>query len=83
MTPQEIVTEIQKLPPVQQKEILESISINFRENGAISEAETAGRLLAQGVISEIPEGWNEADEDFELIEIEGKPLSETIIEDRR
>lgn len=82
MTPQEIINEIQKLPPTQRKEIVDSVSNNFQEN-AISEAEVARQLFANGIIREIPENWNEADEEFEPIEIKGKPLSETIIEDRR
>ncbi|MBA2494302.1 MAG: hypothetical protein H0V31_06365 [Acidobacteria bacterium] len=83
MTPQEIITEIQKLPPIKRKEVLEGISQNLLENNVISEAEAAKRLLKKGIIIEIPEGWDESDEDFEPIEIKGKPLSETIIEDRR
>ncbi len=83
MTPQEIITEIQKLPPIKRKKVLEGISQNLLENNVISEAEAAKRLLKKGIITEIPEGWNESDEDFEPIEIKGKPLSETIIEDRR
>lgn len=83
MTPQEIINEIQKLPPAQRKEVLDNIASDLPENGGISEAETAERLLANGVIREIPEQWNKPDEDFEPIDIQGKPLSETIIEGRR
>lgn len=40
-------------------------------------------LKARGVISEIPERAFDAEEDFyEPVEIAGKPLSETIIEER-
>ncbi len=82
MTPQEIIREIQKLPPTQIKEILDYVSVESTEEHLISEEEVAEKLLAKGIINEIPEDWNKADEEFEPIEIAGKPLSETIIEDR-
>jgi hypothetical protein len=85
MTPQEIINEIQKLSPLQQKEVLDRLSLNLTEENALSEAEVAERLLAKGVINEIPDGWDESDDedDFEPIVMKGKPLSETVIEDRR
>jgi len=39
-------------------------------------------MLAEGMISHIPEGITDEDDDFEPIKIEGKPLSETLLEDR-
>lgn len=39
-------------------------------------------MLAEGMISHIPEGLSDEDEDFEPIEIEGRPFSETLLEDR-
>ncbi len=78
MTPQEIIKEIQNLPPMQRKEVLDSIA---NEN-SINEREIAEQLLSKGVIKEIPEDWNLIDEEFEPLRIKGKPLSETIIEDR-
>ena len=39
-------------------------------------------MLAEGMISRIPEGISDDEDDFEPIEIKGKPLSETILEDR-
>ncbi len=83
MMPQEIIKEIYKLPPVQRREVLDYISTDLSENNSVSEEDAAKHLLAKGIISEIPENWNEADEEFVPIEIKGKPLSETIIEDRR
>lgn len=78
MTPQEIIKEIQKLPPTQRKEVVDNISFE----DFVSEEEIAKQLLAKGIIKEMPEDWDKADEDFEPFEIKGKPLSETIIEDR-
>ena len=39
-------------------------------------------MLAEGMISHIPEGISDEEDDFEPIKIKGKPLSETILEDR-
>ncbi len=82
MTPQEIIQEIQKLPPFERREIFDRISTDLSKDDSISEEEAANRLLAKGLINEIPADWDKADEHFEPIEIQGKPLSETIIEDR-
>jgi hypothetical protein len=49
----------------------------------ISEAEFEQMLLAKGIISEIPSGSIDHEEDFEPIEVTGQPLSETILEERR
>lgn len=77
MTPQEIIKQIKLLPKEQQDEIIKNVKQE------ISEDEVERILLARGIISEIPENWKDEDEDFEPIEIKGKPLSETIIEERR
>jgi predicted DNA-binding antitoxin AbrB/MazE fold protein len=39
-------------------------------------------MLVEGMISRIPEGIGEEDDNFEPAAIKGKPLSETILEDR-
>ncbi|MDQ3633082.1 MAG: hypothetical protein M3405_01025 [Acidobacteriota bacterium] len=77
MTPQEIIKQIRLLPKEQQDEVIKNVKQE------ISEDEVERILLARGIISEIPENWRDKDEDFEPIEIKGKPLSETIIEERR
>ncbi len=84
MTPQEIIKEVRALPTLQQREILQTLTQSLGEtrNDPPSEAEVAEILLAKGIISKIPSHWND-DEDFEPIEIEGEPLSETIIRERR
>jgi len=85
MTPQEIIREVQMLPANAQREILDTLSQNVKqsEKQPLTEAEIAQLMLAEGIISEIPEGWDKPDgEDFEPIEIKGKPLSEIILEDR-
>jgi hypothetical protein len=86
MTPQEIIKEIQKLPPSDWQTIkntIERSDINGQEIRTITEDELEQRLYAKGIIGTIPNpiGLSE-DDDWEPIEITGEPLSETIIRER-
>lgn len=86
MNTTEILNEINKLPIYEKRNIYKRLDDDLHHETAVSAEELRERefeqmLLAEGVIREIPLGWNDGD-DFEPIEIEGKPLSETIIEDR-
>ncbi|HEY7546297.1 MAG TPA: hypothetical protein VID27_15510 [Blastocatellia bacterium] len=88
MTPQELIAEIFKLPSVEQRQVLEALLKRSSESSSpiaqpISEAEFEQRLLAKGIISEIPSGAVDHEEDFDPIEVTGQPLSETILEERR
>lgn len=90
MTPSEILNEIQQLPLPEQiqlkKTLLEDSDTNSvveERKPKITEEEFLQYLLAKGVISEIPEGMTDEEDDFEPIEFEGEPLSETIIRERR
>lgn len=84
MTQREIINQARKLSVRQQREIVQTLSQSLEETSddAPSEAEIAEILLAKGIISRIPSHWNDG-EDFEPIEIEGEPLSETISRERR
>lgn len=86
MTPQEIIREVQMLPANAQREIVDTLSQTLKKSEKQqppTEAEIAQMMLESGAISEIPPDWNKPDDDdFEPIEIKGKPLSETILEDR-
>ncbi|MEO8073683.1 MAG: antitoxin family protein [Acidobacteriota bacterium] len=54
---------------------------NETEDVRISD-ELLREMLAEGMISHIPEGISDQEDDFEPIEIEGRPFSETLLEDR-
>lgn len=83
MTPQEIIKEIRKLPPTQQKEVRDSFE-NGERKTPVTEEEFFQVMLAEGVISEIPpREFDGEEEDFEPIVVDGEPLSEMIIRDRR
>jgi len=87
MSAQELLTEIQKLPPAEQQRLLEALKRDVKmksERRPITEDEVEEILLAKGIISEIPPRVpDDEEETFEPIEVPGKPLSETIIEERR
>lgn len=86
MTPQEIIKQIRLLPKEQRKKIKDSIPLDDSE---LSEKESKEQkflesLYSEGIIGNIPnpDKYNDEDDDFEPIEINGKPTSEIIIEDR-
>ena len=86
MTTTEILTEIKHLPLGEKEKLFKTLEIELKPKEQISEEERLERevdklLLEKGLIRSIPTGWND-DDDFEPIEFTGKPLSETIIEDR-
>ena len=83
MTTAEILNEIYRLPLVERKKIKQNLLNDSELNGKISEADFLQQLLAEGFISHIPEGITDEEDDFEPIEIEGEPISETIIRERR
>jgi hypothetical protein len=92
MTPTEILDEIRKMTLSEAREIAEQLTGYLREQENRSTEQTDDRedeferyLLAKGVISQIPTG-DETDEEFDAFEpiaVEGEPLSETIIRERR
>ena len=87
MSARELLSEIQKLPIVEQEHLLQKLtrSLNEQPREPISEDEVQRILFEKGIIGNIPDSsaYTDEDEDFEPIEVVGKPLSETIIEERR
>ena len=84
MTPQEIIREIQKLPPHDRQEIKESFDASPHGGSSpMTEQEFLRLMYARGVIGNIPDlSITDEEDDWEPIEIKGKPTSEIIIEDR-
>ncbi|MDQ3130422.1 MAG: hypothetical protein M3Q99_06635 [Acidobacteriota bacterium] len=87
MTTTEILKEIYRLPVNQQQELKEKLLKETESNESakpqITEKEFLQQLFDEGFISYIPEEMTDEDDDFEPIEIEGEPISETIIQERR
>lgn len=82
MTAQEILNEIHKLPPTEQKEVFDSLSENLHTIG-IDELRLQKALFGSGLLREFKPARSQEPTDFTPIKINGKPLSETIIEERR
>lgn len=88
MDTQEIIRAAQSLPRAEQKLVLKALENAIRrqvEPQPVSEADANRVLFERGVIGNIPDSadYTDADDDFEPIEIKGKLLSETVIEERR
>ncbi len=71
----------------EQEKIAETVLKN-REKGEelkpkMTEEQFVHYLFEKGLIRSIPEGMTDEEDDFEPIEIEGEPISETIIRERR
>lgn len=84
MTPQELIKEFHKLPSPQKKQFLDSLDYKEKKP-LVTEEEFLQMLFAEGIIGNIPnpDDYTDEDDDFEPIEISGKPTSEIIIEERR
>ena len=94
MTPTEVLNEIQKLPLSDARQVASQLT-NYlleKEQTTLPNEETERRedefeqyLLAKGVASHIAtrDETNEEFDSFEMIEVEGESLSETIIRERR
>lgn len=82
MTPSEILNEIYRLPSIKQKEILDSLSENLSEDEA-KDLQLQKALFEVGMLREIKLPRHRKIGDFKAVKIKGKPISETIIEERR
>ncbi len=86
MTPQEIISTVQKFPVKVQTEIIETLQKDLENNSPnknLSEDEIEQILLGKGLISEIPQRLPDDDEEtYKPIKIKGQPISETILEER-
>jgi hypothetical protein len=98
MTTTEILNEIQKLPLPEQRALAAKLQEALPANsGATEQAELTDdelerrerefelEMLAKGLFSRIPDRTmtDEEFDDYEPIEVEGEPLSEQIIRERR
>ena len=81
---EKIVAGVSTLPHILQKEVLSYVEyLKSKIPEQTNEQRFFSLLIEQGLIDEIPSEEEESeDEDFDSILIQGKPLSETIIENR-
>ena len=86
MTTAEILNEIYRLPIDQQNDLkrkfLQDSGSNGQTKPRISQDEFDEILLADGFLANLPAEAKDDDE-FEPVAFTGKPISETIIEERR
>jgi len=83
MTMTEILNEIYKLPLKEQTNIKKSLLEKTETTNEVSKQDLWQKLFEEGLITHIPSGISDEEDDFEPIEIEGEPISETIIRERR
>lgn len=85
LTPQEIISTIQAFPISVQTEIVETLQKNLRKTAPATptEDEIERLLFASGLIGEIPKRVEDKEEEtYSPVELTGKPLSETVLEER-
>lgn len=88
MTPTEVLNEINKMPLVEKRELLEKLNREIREAEEVNlesrEKLFLENLRRKGLLGNPP--LQDSDDDFrqnfKRIEIKGEPLSETIIRER-
>ena len=93
MTPTEVISEIQKLPLSDVRQVTDQLTRYLHEqetvathvNMDVCEDEFESYLLAKGLVSHIATQDETGDEfdAFDPIVVKGEPLSETIIRERR
>ncbi|MFM9905131.1 MAG: hypothetical protein ACKVQJ_11245 [Pyrinomonadaceae bacterium] len=86
MSVTEILREVEKLSPIEKEQVLGALRrsgdpTNGTDPVAL-QAELFRRLQKKGMLSSVP-SRRPTPGDFDPIPIKGKPLSQTIIEDRR
>lgn len=88
MTPNEVLNEIQKLPLDEKHRIWVELTGQIDQNDAtdlsLKEKKFVNGLRQKGLVTEFPSRLpdDEFRRSFKRIEVEGEPLSETIIEER-
>jgi predicted DNA-binding antitoxin AbrB/MazE fold protein len=78
-----IFKPISSVPSIFKEHERMKITVETEPKPQMSEDEFLQMLLKEGHISNIPQKYTDEDDDFEPVEIEGEPISETIIRERR
>lgn len=82
----QLIEEVKALTPDDQRKLREWLDHQLAQPAPqMTEEEFERHLLAKGIIREIPPPINDLApfENRRLMEVKGKPLSETVIEERR
>lgn len=81
-----MLDEVKRLTPDEQRELREAIDCLLSPpSGPPTEEQFERGLIEAGILDELPPppGASASVEEWNPIEVKGKPLSETIVEDRR
>jgi len=82
MNVSKILKEVERLSPVERRQVLEVLQKNGVDNYSDEKrGEFYRRLVAKGILKAVPPRSN-LPRTFEPVPILGKPISETIIEER-
>lgn len=82
MTLNEILNELESLKPQELQQLHQAIQ-ECLEVKATQKSTFHQALLTSGLVKEIKQPFNSRNNQRKLIEVQGKPVSETIIEQRR
>jgi hypothetical protein len=88
MTPTEVLSEIQKMPFVEKRQVLLELNEQLDQAGETDlnakEKKFVNGLRQKGLVTEIPLRLpdDEFRRNFKRIEVKGEPLSETIVKER-
>ena len=86
-TVERVLEELKALTPSEQRQVhtLLNSLLETHAHPQATENEFHHMLLQKGIITNIPNPAEDADEDdeFEPVEVQGQPLTETVIEERR
>ena len=83
-TLEQVLHDARQLSPDDLRRLIEMLSQAGPTKPAMTEEDFQAHLMSEGIISELPKPLAEREEeDFRPIRVQGKPLSETIIEERR
>jgi hypothetical protein len=83
-TVEKLYQEAMALPPDDLQRLIEMLSQAEPAKPEMTEEEFQMRLMSEGIISKLPRPLAEREEEeFRPIQVQGQPLSETIIEERR
>lgn len=88
MTPTEVLNEINKMPLVKKRELLEKLNREIKEAEEIPlanrEKSFLENLRRKGMLNDLPQQVSDDNirQSFKRVEIKGEPLSETIIRER-
>lgn len=82
-----VLNQIRAMTAEEQRQVRVALNSTETAKSPMTEDEFEQHLLASGVITEIPQAPTDAEieafRNYKPITVEGKPVSETIIEERR